>query len=214
VQKSEGGQEEKRSWPRHDLFVPVNYVIRGRAFCGFIRNMSENGVFVETCHPLSAGDELTLAFTDLRDRKNFRVLGEIKRVSPQGIGIRFKGKKVLVPAGKQRETERRATARLMVPEGVFVIVNAHVHQLGEILDLSDRGLGFVYGADDPLPVKAYNIDIFFPEAEYLLEKIGVESRSDSSVARGRRRQGVRFMKLGTEERCKLEDLRERVLRSQ
>jgi len=79
-----------RKHERRECLITVNYVVKGRAYQNFIQNISAEGLFIETRERFSVGDEilLTISYTD--EVRPFKIAGEVVRISPKGVGIRFK----------------------------------------------------------------------------------------------------------------------------
>ncbi|UCG20498.1 MAG: AAA family ATPase [Deltaproteobacteria bacterium] len=84
------GVTEKRQHPRRVPLVSVDFAVQGRAYRGFIHNISAGGAFIETRESFEVGAEITMTFLSSKDRKPIKVTGEIVRSGPQGIGVRFK----------------------------------------------------------------------------------------------------------------------------
>lgn len=71
--------------------IPVRLVVshRGRsAPLGVTRDLSLQGAFIETHHPLEAGTVVPLAI-ELAPSSTVEVRGEVVRVTPEGMGLRF-----------------------------------------------------------------------------------------------------------------------------
>ena len=82
--------KDKRGHKRKPFFMVVDYSTDDRAYKDYIQNISAGGVFIETRMPLSVGQVVSLSFP-LRDyQKYIKITGEVVRVSPQGIGVKFR----------------------------------------------------------------------------------------------------------------------------
>jgi hypothetical protein len=79
----------RRKYPRKTYFMEVNFATPDRASSGFIQNISSDGLFVETKEPLAVGQQLTLSFRLPNSEEQLKIIGEIVRVSPQGIGVKL-----------------------------------------------------------------------------------------------------------------------------
>ena len=80
----------KRKHEREPFFMVVDYSIEDRFYKDYIQNISAGGVFIETRIPFRAGQEVSLTFP-LRDyQKYIKIIGEVVRVTPHGIGVKFK----------------------------------------------------------------------------------------------------------------------------
>jgi len=80
----------RRQKPRRPCFMDVDYASDGRAFRGFIKNLSAGGVFIETSETFSIGDEIVLTFSLPETQDPIKIAGEIVRALPGGIGVQFK----------------------------------------------------------------------------------------------------------------------------
>lgn len=81
--------QKKRKHPRTECLLMVNYSNRGRAFQNFIQDISLEGLFIETREKFSVGDGLALTITYTNEQRPFKISGEVTRVVPGGIGIKF-----------------------------------------------------------------------------------------------------------------------------
>ncbi|GBC59096.1 hypothetical protein DENIS_0026 [Desulfonema ishimotonii] len=81
---------EFRQFPRKSHRIPIDYVSDDRAFNDLLRDISVSGIFIETRHLFSVGQELFLLIPFSEKAKNVKVRGEIVRVAPDGIGVRFR----------------------------------------------------------------------------------------------------------------------------
>ena len=74
---------------RKALRLPVQYVSQGRNYSGYTRNISLGGLFLPTRFHFSIGQGLILAFLPQSRHSYLKVTGEVVRISPEGIGVRF-----------------------------------------------------------------------------------------------------------------------------
>ena len=81
--------EKKRRSPRVNYFMEVNYVVEGKAFNGYINNISSKGVFIETKELFQLESSITLTFLLPNSNDHIRADGKIVRLTPDGIGISF-----------------------------------------------------------------------------------------------------------------------------
>ena len=84
------GFKEKRQYRRKLHISEVQYAIGNCTFKNFIRDISAYGIFIITDESFSVGQELSLAIPLPNNKKNLEIDGIIARVSPQGIGVKFK----------------------------------------------------------------------------------------------------------------------------
>jgi Tfp pilus assembly protein PilZ len=80
----------RRKHEREPFFMVVDYSTEDRAYRDYIQNVSADGVFIETRIPFTAGQEVSLAFPLPNYQKYIKIIGEVARVTPQGIGVKFK----------------------------------------------------------------------------------------------------------------------------
>ena len=81
--------QEKRICPRAPLSMAVNYAARGEAYEDFIQDISAGGVFIETNAHFVAGQTLSITLPLPGHQRFIQVNGEVVRVSPHGIGVKF-----------------------------------------------------------------------------------------------------------------------------
>lgn len=58
-------------------------------FRDFIKDVSAEGLFIETETPLSIGDELFISFFHPDSKISIRTSGKIVRVDPKGVGVKL-----------------------------------------------------------------------------------------------------------------------------
>ena len=85
-------QNEQREDQRLNCFVSVDYSTNQRIYKDFIQDLSKGGVFIETRACFAVGEVLSLTFNMPNTQIHFKVTGEIVRVDPAGIGVRFTNK--------------------------------------------------------------------------------------------------------------------------
>jgi uncharacterized protein (TIGR02266 family) len=82
--------KDRRKHKRKPFFMVVDYSTHDRAYKDYIQNISAGGVFIETRMPLSVGQVISLSFPLPDYQKYIKITGEVVRVSPQGIGVKFR----------------------------------------------------------------------------------------------------------------------------
>jgi uncharacterized protein (TIGR02266 family) len=82
--------KDKREHQRKPFFMVVDYSTDDRVYKDYIQNISAGGAFIETHMPFSVGQEVSLSFPLPNYQKYIRIAGEVVRISPQGIGVKFK----------------------------------------------------------------------------------------------------------------------------
>lgn len=80
---------EKRADFRRDCLVSLEYRIDGRAFEGFILDISAFGVFIESDEPFPVGKQVQLSFALPGYPKHLNLVGEIVWSGTQGFGVKF-----------------------------------------------------------------------------------------------------------------------------
>ncbi len=81
--------KEKRSNKRMACLALIDFGCRGLFRRGFIKNLSFDGVFVETRDNLNIGEKLVMTFEDPFFRKQVKTAGEIVWSCRRGCGIKF-----------------------------------------------------------------------------------------------------------------------------
>ena len=81
---------ERRKHSRKDFFMAVDYIVEDQYFQDFIQDMSNSGVFIKTSQTFSEGQTILMTFMSPDNQQPFKINGEIVRVMPDGIGVRFK----------------------------------------------------------------------------------------------------------------------------
>jgi Tfp pilus assembly protein PilZ len=75
---------------RKPFFMVVDYCIEDRVYKDYIADISADGMFIETRMPFSVGQDVSLSFAFPNYQKHIKITGEVVRISPQGIGVKFK----------------------------------------------------------------------------------------------------------------------------
>lgn len=88
-QKGNSSFDEKRLCPRTPFSMAVTYAARGEAYSDFIQDISAGGIFIETRAHFVAGQTLSITLPLPGHQHFIQVSGEVVRVAPHGIGVRF-----------------------------------------------------------------------------------------------------------------------------
>jgi len=80
----------RRKHEREPFFMVADYSAEDRVYRDYIQNVSAGGVFIETHMPFTSGQEVSLAFPLPNYEKYIKIIGEVARVTPHGIGVVFK----------------------------------------------------------------------------------------------------------------------------
>jgi Tfp pilus assembly protein PilZ len=80
-----------REHTRKSINTNVECVTGNRTNKGLITNISAGGVFIETIMPFRCGEDIVLKFMFPQNPpKQLKLVGQIVRISPFGVGVRFK----------------------------------------------------------------------------------------------------------------------------
>jgi len=90
--------KKTRNHPRKECILIVHFVSKGQTHQNITRNISADGVFIETTEPFTVGDKIFLTLSYSNAPRPFKVEGEVARIEPDGIGIKFK---MISPVQKQ-----------------------------------------------------------------------------------------------------------------
>jgi Tfp pilus assembly protein PilZ len=80
---------EQRRHSRRLFGSATLYASRNRFIRGIVRNISKGGMFIEAADGIALGEHLNLAIPAVHRRRDFTVRGEVVRVDPNGLAIRF-----------------------------------------------------------------------------------------------------------------------------
>lgn len=80
---------ERRGYSRKACLIPLTYVVQDRQFDGYILDISDHGVFIETGNVFFSGQEIIMTFLAPRFQKPLKITGEIVWSSQNGIGVKF-----------------------------------------------------------------------------------------------------------------------------
>ncbi len=83
-------QQGDRKRPRKPCLITVDYAVEERAFSNYIQDISPTGVFIETSESFPVGQEIIMSFSFPEREDSFKISGEITRITPEGIGVKFK----------------------------------------------------------------------------------------------------------------------------
>ena len=85
----EGSNRQLRQHDRKTFFMIVDYIVEDRYYRDFIQDMSPTGVFIKTSKTFSLGRKILMTFMSPDNQKPFKINGEVVRVTPDGIGVKF-----------------------------------------------------------------------------------------------------------------------------
>jgi Tfp pilus assembly protein PilZ len=188
--------EGNRKHARKALLAIVDYATQDQAHRDFIKNISAGGVFIETSVPVSIGQELSLTFALPYHQAHIKITGDVVRISPQGIGVKFKAAKRHQDTGDKKVlSEKRRHKRFQLKVSAFALLNRPFSEMGEIIDISMGGLSFRYTSDRALPKGSLALDILCVDDGFHVAKVPVNTVAESVVSGEVRRRGVQFDRL-------------------
>ncbi len=80
---------EKRKYLRKQTFVFADCSSHNISFSDFIRNISADGLFIETKIPLFIDQELSITFAFPGDETPTKIQGKVARLDSTGVGVHF-----------------------------------------------------------------------------------------------------------------------------
>jgi PilZ domain len=80
---------EQRRHPRRPFGGAPLYASRNRFIRGTVKDISKGGMFIEAADGIAVGEHLNLVVPAGQRQRDFTVRGEIVRVDPDGLAIRF-----------------------------------------------------------------------------------------------------------------------------
>ena len=107
-------------------------------------------------------------------------------------------------------SDRRRSKRYQAKEGTFAVFVTRKDKLGQIKDISMRGLSFRYVNDDQTTAAAGELKIIIAGFGLFLDKVNVETITDFEVINGfsvsplkMRQTGIKFVDLSPEQKFQL-----------
>lgn len=82
-------KKDQRSHRRFSCLVAVDYDISDWTYQCFLKDISEGGAYIETSHPIKAGQNIMLTLCSPIRNHNCIIKGEVVRKDDDGIGVRF-----------------------------------------------------------------------------------------------------------------------------
>jgi PilZ domain len=80
----------RRKHFRKPVHIPVRYTNQDGLSNGVIRDISLGGLFILSRKAFSLGQSLSLSFSPANFDKTLWIAGDVMRVTPEGIGVRFR----------------------------------------------------------------------------------------------------------------------------
>ena len=94
VRLEKGLFKGKREHERKAFPNTVVYTTPSGTYTDFIKDISDEGVFIETGRAFSAGEEISMTFLLAEHKKRLKIQGEVVRIEAEGIGVKFKASQV------------------------------------------------------------------------------------------------------------------------
>ena len=80
----------RRQHFRKPVHIPVRYTNQDGLSNGVIRDISLGGVFILSRKAFSPGQSLSVSFSPANFEKTVWIAGNVMRVTPEGVGVRFR----------------------------------------------------------------------------------------------------------------------------
>jgi hypothetical protein len=112
---------------------------------------------------------------------------------------------------RRKQPDRRLSERYRVKDGIFAVLVANKDKLGQIEDISLRGLSFRYVNNDKYSKEPGELKIIVAGCGLYMDKLAIETISDFEIKGGfsisplkLRQTGVKFIDLSPEQRRRIE----------
>ncbi len=86
--------KKTRKHERKPFLSTLDYSTESGSYRDFVKDISVEGVFIETNIPFSVGEGISMTFLLPEHEKKIKIHGEIVRIDEQGIGVQFKSSQV------------------------------------------------------------------------------------------------------------------------
>jgi SH3-like domain-containing protein len=80
---------EKRRAPRSNRLIEVDFAVSGKFFRGFINNLSETGVYIDTPEKFNVGQDITISCPSIDTAGHIKRDGMIVRLTETGVAVHF-----------------------------------------------------------------------------------------------------------------------------
>jgi len=91
--------KDLRKHPRKYCYKPLTFGFENKFYDGFISNLSSNGCFIENREFFNIGQIIELTIPGTIFGKNKKLNAEVARLSPVGVGVKFKS---IIKKGPQK----------------------------------------------------------------------------------------------------------------
>jgi hypothetical protein len=82
-------RQERRRAVRIAYRTRLRFTSRRQTGVGRVRDISFDGLFLETPRPLAVGDHIDMSFRFRHTRSKVPIAGEVRHIRPQGVGVRL-----------------------------------------------------------------------------------------------------------------------------
>ncbi|UCD81552.1 MAG: PilZ domain-containing protein [Desulfobacterales bacterium] len=82
-------KSDRRVFVRKACHLAVDFAASDRTHKGYIKNISQHGVFISAKAPIVIGEEVLMVFKASKDAKPVKLKGEIAHATRWGIGVEF-----------------------------------------------------------------------------------------------------------------------------
>ena len=111
----------RRQHSRKGVDAPVHYTSTDGISKGVIRDISLGGVFILSRIAFSLGQSLSVCLSPANFQKTVWIASDVVRVTPEGIGVRFRSmdqsqKTAVISLASMRETFTRNAKRSPIPQ--------------------------------------------------------------------------------------------------
>jgi c-di-GMP-binding flagellar brake protein YcgR len=107
-----------------------------------------------------------------------------------------------MPINHEKTGDRRRYKRVKVQPEAYAVFRAPQPMLGQIIDISEGGVGILYVEGDRMPTHVVEFDLFTLNNDVKVNAIAAVARSDQKLPMGdpdnpetRRRRGIEFIGL-------------------
>ena len=83
-------QLPKRKEHRQTGYIDITYSVDGKDYKGVTQDLSRGGLSIETDESFSIGQEISMEIPFSKSSESVKIKGEIVRIIPGGIGVKFK----------------------------------------------------------------------------------------------------------------------------
>ena len=82
-------KEKERASLRKRCYMEVNYSDEKQTYKGYLHDISDSGAFIKTDKLFHLGEKISINMPELSVTERSVLVGEIKRITNDGIGIEF-----------------------------------------------------------------------------------------------------------------------------